>query len=182
MSGVEVRTNLPEFKSRLREIGQHFEKRAVRGAIRSAAQSFVAPARRLAPVQKPPVRKGRVPGTLRRAIYLARPKDQKRGAERYFVGVRSGSKEAAKGRDAYYWRWVEMGHIARGPGQRLRGGVRSRALQRGRLKASGGRWVEPRPFLAPAFAAGRERALQVFYTRLTTLVARYSDAGNKGPL
>lgn len=173
-SGVNVTTNLPEFKAQLRAIGTDMERRAVRQASAAAASVFRSAVQRNAPVQAPPGRKGHVVGTLRRAIY-ARKLKAERGTVIYRIGVRQGRGEQKRNRDAYYWAWVEQGHIARGPGGALKGGVRSKSLQRLRLRAGGGKVVPPHPFFKPAFESAGSRALQVFNERLTRAIAKYSQ-------
>ena len=172
-SGVNVTTNLPEFKAQLRTIGTDMERRAVRQASAAAAAVFRSAVQRNAPVQAPPGRKGHMVGTLRRAIY-ARKLKAERGTVIYRIGVRQGRGEQKRNRDAYYWAWVEQGHVARGPGQRIKGGANSKALQRKRLKSGGG-FVQAQPFLAPAFRSAGSRALQVFSERLGRAIDRYSQ-------
>jgi hypothetical protein len=94
--------------------------------------------------------------------------------ERYVVGARSGRKAGAKGRDAFYWRFLEGGWIPRGQGQRLRGGTRRRALERERLLKGGARRVAY-PFLAPAFASGQGAAVAAFYAKIEQRIARESQ-------
>jgi len=174
MSDVTVRTNLPAFSEQLRQIGLQMERKVVRAATRAAARAFLSSTRAGAPKMAEPGRRGRVPGTLRRAVYLTRGKKSGRGLEHFFVGVRQGNKAAATGRDAFYWRWIEAGHVARGPGGQIKGGTRLRAVTRDRLIAAGVRFVEPRPFLAPAFRANQSRSLAIFYQKLAEAVSQFS--------
>jgi hypothetical protein len=95
------------------------------------------------------------------------------------VAARSGRKyqKVRRGKqyanlDAFYWPWVEGGHVARGPGQRIRGGMRRRALERKRLRAAG-KWVEGRWFLRRAFQTQQTAALQAFEKRLAISIDRY---------
>ena len=108
------------------------------------------------------------------AMEYARKLKAERGTIIYRIGVRQGRGEQKRNRDAYYWAWVEQGHIARGPGGALKGGVRSKSLQRRRLRAGGGKVVPPHPFFKPAFESAGSRALQVFNERLTRAIAKYS--------
>ena len=172
-SGVNVTTNLPEFKAQLRAIGTDMERRAVRQASAAAASVFRSAVQRNAPVQAPPARKGHMVGTLRRAIY-ARKLKAERGTVIYRIGVRqAGRAEAQPG--CLLLGVGRQGHIARGPGGALKGGVRSKALQRRRLRAGGGKVVPPHPFFKPAFESAGSRALQVFNERLTRAIAKYSQ-------
>ena len=66
--------------------------------------------------------------------------------------------------DAYYWRWLESGFYPRRPGQALRGGKRTKALQR--ACAARGEQKIVKPFIAPAFRKSENAALRVFNQRL----------------
>jgi HK97 gp10 family phage protein len=165
MAEIEVKHNLPDFKRQLAKFGFDFERKAIRSGVAAASRVFKN--RTVAVLNRPrvsPVRRGEQPGTLRRAIYIKRARAP-RGEEHYFVGVRQGKK--ARGRkggsaDAYYWRWVELGHRIRRPGQAIRGGRRTRALMRSRHDAAGGGRVQAYPFLKPAFNAAKQDALNKF--------------------
>lgn len=159
-NGVVVTTNLPDFRRQLKEVGQRVERRLTARAVRAAGKVFRTEARELAPVLKTPSR-GRVAGALRRAVYMGRSKFTKRGEVRFFVGVRAGKKVRGTARDPFYWRFLEGGWIPRGPGKALKGGNRSKALQRDRALKAGARKVAY-PFLQPAFERGKERALRAF--------------------
>lgn len=174
---ITVKTNLPEFKAQLRALGQDFERKVFRSGVSAAASVFKKLAINEAPVLKRP-KKGAVSGLLRRAIYVKRSRDRSPGREHYFVGVRQG--KAARRRkggslDAYYWRFVHEGHLARGPGNTIRGGRRRRALERSRLNASGAKRVPANRFLARAFSSGKESALRAFTER----VQRRIDTENR---
>lgn len=176
MDGVRVVTNLPEFRQQLRAIGADMERKAVREAGRAAMAVFRTVARQNAPVQQGrPTRKGHVPGTLKRAISVFKLRRHPKGVVLFRLGVWRGRKAAAKGRDGYYWSWVEEGHLARGPGRRLKGGNKSRALQRSRLRAAGKGFVEGRFFLKRSYESAQSRALEVFYERLGRAVQKYSQ-------
>jgi HK97 gp10 family phage protein len=158
--GVTVKFNLPDFRRQLQEVGRRVERRVTVRAVGAAARVFRDDARRTAPVLKEP-RPGRVAGALRRAIYAGRSKFQKRGTVRFFVGVRAAKKARKTARDPFYWRFLEGGWIPRGAGRALRGGNRSKALQRKRAISSGARKVAY-PFLKPAFDRSQQRAVQAF--------------------
>lgn len=167
---ITIKADLPAFKKELDAIGARQQK-IVQAATRKAALAFKPTVVRNAPVLKRPDRRKknpRVAGTLKRAIYIKRARDSKNGLEHYFVGVRQGKKAArAKGgsRDAFYWVFLEGGWIARGPGKKIRGGARRRALERSRLIAKGAKQYRY-PFLKPAFDANKEKALTVFYKEI----------------
>ena len=174
---VTIRTNLPDFRKQLQKIGQDMQRRAVRNALAAMGRIFKAAAQVEAPVLKAPTRGSkatRVKGALKRNIIVKRSKYQARGAERYFVGVRSGKTAVARGGgDPFYWRFLEAGWIPRGPGRALRGGNRSRALQRSRLRSAGTTAVKY-PFLQPAFDANQQRAIKAFEAAIDRAVVRYN--------
>lgn len=161
--GVTVKTSLPDFKKQLRDFGYDMERKVFRAGVAASATVFRKRVEQTVPVRS---------GLLKRAIYVKRSRDSKNGLEHYFVGIRQG--KAARSRnvrhkgklvgtanlDAFYWRFVELGHLARG------GGRRSTALQRGRLNASGAKRVPAHPFLAPAYQRGKDQALQAFVVRV----------------
>lgn len=158
--GITIKTNLPDFKKQLKDFGYDMERKVFRSGVAAAANVF-----RKLTVQLVPVRTG----LLKKAIYTKRARDSRNGLEHYFVGVRQGKKaQRRKGGslDAFYWRFVEQGHLVRRRGRGIRGGRRSAALQRSRLNASGAARVPAYPFLAPAFQRGKDQALQAFTTRV----------------
>lgn len=170
MAEVEVTSNLPELKSHLDRIGKEFAGRVMRNATAAAARVFRTRAANLAPVlQKPAPR--RTAGTLRRAMVIKRSKDRTSGREHYFVGFRRGRDAAKKGRDAFYGYFLEAGWKPRGPGKKLRGGNRSRALQR---RSSAGQEIMQYRFLRPAFESGKSEALAKFFAAADKNIARLS--------
>jgi len=123
-------------------------------------------------------------GTLRRAIYRVRDAKAPDGESRWIVGVRRGKKYQSrtltskrgkqfttKNRDAYYWAWIEFGHIARGPGQRIKGGTRTKQSKRDQLRTQG-HFVPARPFMRPAFERRKEDAVEAIKKRLGADLAR----------
>lgn len=162
---VNVRTNLPDFRRQLAEVDRKTRTKVVRAALRAAGSIFRKHVRTAAPVLKRP-EQHRVAGALKAAIYVGRARRSAPGNERFFVAVRSGKKYAKKGKgDPFYWRFLEAGWIPRGPGQKLKGGERSRALQRKRLRASGAKTVRY-PFFEPGFKSGGQEALNAFNARM----------------
>jgi HK97 gp10 family phage protein len=166
--GVEVKINVAEFTKQMRELGSKIQKRIARRAVNAGAKVLVEIARQRAPVLKAAT-KNRVPGALKKNIITLRSRFQPPNAVLYNVGVRTlktlrtksnvkrlGFKRAG---DPFYWYILEHGWVPRGPGNKLRGGERSRQLQRRRLIAGGAK-VKQFPYFAPAFSSGKERALQ----------------------
>lgn len=170
MNDIEFRTNLPDFRAQLRAIGNDFQRRAVRSATGAAATVFKQIVIARAPVLKPENRRvGRITGTLKRNVIVTRSRRLSgNGVEVYTVTVREGKK--SKFVDAFYWRFLEGGWIPRGPGKRIFGGKRRRAIERKRL---GSGRVEY-PFIAPAFAAGHDAALAAFNARIAKKIHEYS--------
>lgn len=166
---VRVITNLPDFRRQLAEVNRRMGTRVVRAAARAAGNVFAKSARQKAP-KLAQATKQRVPGALRRAIYVGRGRTS-RDKVRFFVSVRSGKGYAKKGRgDPFYWRFLEGGWLPRGPGGKLKGGARSRRLQRNRARAAGAQEVRY-PFLKPAFDEAGGRALLQFNERMARGIA-----------
>ena len=80
-------------------------------------------------------------GLLAKSIVIASSRGSgQRGAIAYKVGLRSR---------AWYGRFLEYGHVARGRGQKIAGGERRRTATREVLKGAG-QFVRPYPFMRPA--------------------------------
>lgn len=175
---VSLKVNLADFRAELRALTAKLQGRVVTNAVRAAGRVFRDAARANARnlrglhTMKHPAqaRKDRRPGSLARGIVLARSKNSRRDKVEFYVSVRA---KVLRGRtvDPFYWRFLEGGWTPRGPGGRLRGGVRSRALQRQRNAAAGA--VTYRyPFLEPAFRARNAAALAAFEERMAQGLAQ----------
>ena len=179
---ITIRTNLPEFKAKLKTISKDFEKKAVRSANRAAAAVFQKIAKAEAPIRNPRQRKyvsGALipPGVLKASIGVV-TKKAKPGTVLNMVIPRSGrrtrkGKSSVASRDAYYWAWVEQGHVIAPGRKRIAGGTRRRALERTRLKAAG-RMTKANPYLRRAFTKGQGRAVDAFYAQLDKAFKKYS--------
>lgn len=178
-----VRTNLPEFKSKLNQIRQDLQRKAVSRAVSAAGGAMRDVARKEAPARPlnrikfvPGSRQAIPPGLIARAMMVYR-KRSKPGTVAVGVMPRMG-RRARKGkgssylRDAYYAPWVEFGHIARGPGQRIKGGSRRKRIERERLRASAS-FVQPNPFMQRAFRKGQNAAIDAFYVQLEKAFQKY---------
>jgi HK97 gp10 family phage protein len=170
--GVEIRTNLPDFKRQVDAMGVDFERRAFRSGVAAAAQVFRKQAEKNAPVYQGPRRKRRIAGTLRRNILIKRLRAPK-GTEKYYVGVRAGRQRPKKGAPMatfflpFYWAWVEAGHRIVPRGGKLNvGGRRTRALNRERFDRSGGGRTQPVWYLRNAFQQQKTAALVAFSARV----------------
>lgn len=173
MLDLNIKHNLPDFKAQMKRFGVDFERRTVRSATLASANVFKKLAIAEAPILKNPDAR-RVAGTLKKSIYVVRSKRSTRGAERYTVGFRKGRKAGKTGRDAFYGRFLELGWVPRGPGKKLRGGVRSRALQRSRNLAGGAGKITQYKFITPAFNRGKSAALATFTKRISLRIAKES--------
>lgn len=170
---VIIRTNIPEFKRQLDALGQDMEKKIVRSAVNAAATAFRKAIVVTVPVLKKP-RGGRVAGTLKRAIYTYRVRRPEPGTIAMKVSFRKGKAEQKNGRDAFYGRFLEQGWIPRGPGKALKGGKRTKALQRERNLAAGA-VKHSYPFIAPAFNRARIAALEAFTSKITDRIEKANN-------
>lgn len=140
-----------ELAETLRELPGNLGKNVLRSAVMYGALAIQDEAKQNALRMKKT-------GTLARSIYRKQIRELS-GPEKQtvYVGARSGKlyqKNGKKGtgRDAYYAKWVELGHFTRpAKGQRA---------TRNGVIAHGVRWVPGRPFLRPAFDARKELAVE----------------------
>lgn len=168
--GVTVRVNIPDFKRQMSAFIADMERRVVRAATNAAAQEY-----KKAVIAKAPIGQGfskrRVPGLLKKSIYVARSRSgSHQGQETYSVSFRKGRGrgKAASGIDAFYGTFLEAGWIPRGPGRRIRGGRRRKALQRKRLAAQK---ITKYRFIDPGFKAAGDRPLKAFNARIEKRIA-----------
>ena len=88
--------------------------------------------------------------------------------ENVIFGVRHGRKMSKKDLDAYYWSWLEFGHLVRPKGKGRGKAARAFAEQSGVKK------VKAYPFIVPAFKnkmkAAMERIKEVLIKKIKTLV------------
>lgn len=167
--GIVV-VGIPEFSKRLRELSKDVQTKVVRSASLAAGNIFKKGAQANAPELKKE-KKGRNRGALKKAIFTARSRSQsKPGTEVFTVGVRAG-KKALKSGDAFYWRWQEDGWVPRGPGKRIKGGDRRKALERERLKA-GGKFQPGSHYIQRSFSSNGSKALEAFNSRLSQRIAK----------
>ncbi len=133
---------LAELKQVLeRTLPDRLQGKALQGALAKAVRPIVQQARTLAPVDT---------GRLRLAIYSKRSKFSKRGHESRIVAVRRGKKAQKRDRDAFYWKFVEFGHMTRAS----------------KKVAGVPRFIPARPFMRPAFEANKLKALEIVRTEL----------------
>lgn len=164
---------IPEFSARLRALSADMQRKVVRAGALAAATDFRNAAKANAPQSRVSRGRGHTPGQLKRAIVAGRAKNRsKPGIEAYTVVVRAGKARRKNQSSAFYWRWVEAGHLVRGPGKKLQGGDKSRALQRQRLQASGAKYVPPNAFLLRAFRARQGQAVAAFNKRIEVRIQK----------
>lgn len=173
---IEVRlVGIPEFSARLQALGRE-QRLIVRAGAQAAGNVFKKAAQANAPVlKKPDTRKvnPRVAGALKRSIFAGRSRFlSKPGVEVVVVSARSGSKAAKSGKAAFYWRFVEGGHLARGRGAKIKGGTRRAGLERARLKASGAKFVPGVDYLKRAFNSNQDAAIRAFNERIEARIKR----------
>jgi hypothetical protein len=171
---ITVRTNLPDFKRQLNAIRFDLQKRGVANANRAAVKVVRGQAETNAPIRT---------GRLKRAIWAGRNRRiSKPGTEVATLAVYQKDKtrnSKRKGRSvtqgAFYWYFLEGGWIPRGPGQKIRGGTRRRALERERLIKAGAKRVQF-PFLANALRTKQQGAIDAFNKSLQRSIDRYNRA------
>lgn len=167
-------TGLQELNRNLVRLADDVQRKHLRGAVAAGARIV-----RDAAVRNVPIRTG----TLRRAIYSKWLQEASgNNRQTFLVSVRRGKQYQAKTRtskkgrvtktknaDAYYWTWVEFGHVATGP-TRIAGGATRRERSRQKLK-SAGRFVPPRPFLRPALESNKTAAIEAVRAELAKRIA-----------
>ena len=131
---------LKELADACRELGPRIGRNVLRGAVGAGAAVIRNEAKQRAPVYSGPDRSVE-PGVLKKAIYQKQIRELSSELEQtFYVGVRHGSRSKV---DAYYWRFVEFGHLARN-----------------------GKPVAAHPFMRPAFEAQKDAALLAIVTYL----------------
>jgi HK97 gp10 family phage protein len=177
MDSVDIRfTGIPAFSERLKELSGSMQRKVVRAGGMAGAKVFQKAAKANAPVlQKRDTRRvmARVPGALKKAIVAGRSKKQsKPGTEVTFIAVRTGGKNPNMSKSAFYWRFVEDGHLTRGKGQAIKGGKNRAGLERTRLKAAGAKFVPGRGYIARAFKDNQDAAIKAFNQRIEARIVK----------
>lgn len=151
-------TGLRELNSALKTLPANISKNVLRGAVYAGSKVI-----RDAVAAQAPVYSGNDPrvavGVLKNAVYAKHMQDESGSLQQvFFVSIRRGRKEQAKGRDAFYWTWVEFGHhivprVPKGGGSLY---ARRQAVVSGTSFVSGSSYVLPHPFFRPAFEASKD--------------------------
>jgi HK97 gp10 family phage protein len=163
---VAVRTNLPDFRRQMAALSDRIRRSVARRALSAAGRLLRDEAKRRAPVLKTTSKAAmsgqRQAGALQRSIYTGRSRRSRPDMPVQVVTVKARKATKRKAAlDPFYWRFLEGGWMPRGRGQRIRGGARTRRLQRSRNASSGAKRVQY-PFLKPAFDARGQDALRAF--------------------
>lgn len=165
----------------LAELPANINRNALSAAVRAGAGVVRDEARLEAPVRS---------GKLRRSIWVKRIRElSSEGRETFFVGARSaknwrvegsgfGKVKAGSSVDAYYGKWVELGHFSRPSGRRQlpRGKGRTSAIM-GMLKAGTVHWIDGKPFLVPAFRMKTQAAVDAMAVKLRERLERFRAQG-----
>jgi len=177
---------LDELKQKLAEIPRSLRRSVLRNALRAGAIVNRDEARRLAPVLRS-TRKGRKPGTVKKAILVRTSKlDTRSGDVGVFVNVKPAKgavfkkgalvKESQRGKDSendpYYWRWLEFGRKQKTFFRRSRKTKKLRKIVVGK--------IEPFAFLQKA-ADKLPESLGVIEKKLSTWFEQVNTNGNTKP-
>ena len=177
-------TGFAELAAGLRELPKNVGKNMLRSAVASGAAVVRVQAKANAEAM-------RVTGTLARSIYQAQiPEASNDEKQTFYVGCRQGKRYQKVGKrgvskDAYYARFVELGHWSRPPGTKLGKDGKPRAMRlkqwgKARLEDIGERsrlkqihWVGPKPFLRPAFDVTKDAQVDAMRAKLAARLASY---------
>lgn len=139
---------LDDLKRAIQELVGDLKRKVIRAALRDAAAPIARQARANAPVLKKP-HSYRLPGTLKKSIVTKASKrfNGQDGEVGVFIAVRKrkglGGKAGARNPfDPFYWRFQEFGTAHQ----------------------------KAQPFMAPAFNANAQKAIQIFQARLKTRI------------
>ena len=126
----------------LRTLPVKVEKQIIREATRAAAEPVLHAAQAKAPVET---------GLLKSTLRITTSTSSRKGT--FKARIQAGGKGAEEGKDytgeAFYAPMIEYGHFA---GHRRLGGARE--------------WVEPKPFMRPAFDENVEKAIDIMIAKV----------------
>ena len=167
-------SGLDELSAKLKALPPRIAKNALRRSVSAGARVIRIEARNRAPISASPRRRGSgmisKPGTLKRAAMSFSIREKSNQVQQTFgVAFKSGKKEQAKGRDAFYWKWVEAGH--RIIPRRSKTGSNSGGIAARRKQHRGG-FVQGRRFLRDAFNATAQRAIEAIKSKLSDDLAK----------
>jgi hypothetical protein len=114
MSDVIVK-GLPELREKFRQISAEVGTKALRRGAAAGGVLLRDAIKAAAPIRKDKKRYGRFvvpPGTLRAAALVKYAREESNATQSFYVVTfRQGKRYQNSGRDAYYARWVERGHL-----------------------------------------------------------------------
>ena len=148
---------LSELKNKMLTLGYKINRQALKSALVAGAKEIKKEAMALAPVKT---------GRMRNAIYIKKMGKPNPFQENVIVGVRSGKRLQKRNLDAFYWKFIEFGHLTRPKGK-----SRSKA---GRISAitNGAKMIPAHPFVRPAFESAKGRALDRFKVVLADFISK----------
>jgi HK97 gp10 family phage protein len=163
---------LTELYAALKQLPTNIGKNVLRGAVAAGARQI-----RDAVIERAPVYQGDDPrvkaGTLKNAVYMKQINELSSEIQQvYLVGIRRGRSEQAKGRDAYFWTWVEFGH-------HVRPSSVNRRQHTGASLVTNASYVLPHPFFRPAFESTKDAAAQAIREYLAKRIPE--EANKLGP-
>ncbi len=153
MVSVEVQ-GLAQLERNLIAMGQKLGLKAIRSALGAGANIIKKEATTLAPS---------LSGRLRRALYVKRLPKPNPYSEKYILSVRHGKKLQKRDLDAYYWGWIEFGHLTRPSHGRISSGEGSKLKK-----------IAPQHFLIPAFVHKKIEALDKIKAVLIKKIQEFS--------
>lgn len=134
-------TGLKELADKLHAMGPDIARTTLRGAVGSGARMIRDEAKATNPDDT---------GRTDRALYAKLVKEESSDHQAtYKVGIRSGSKERRRNRDAWYWRFVEFGTTK----------------------------MPARPFMRPAFEKLKGDVVELIAKRIAARIKRYERRG-----
>ena len=159
-------TGIEALKQKLEALDAALRERVLRSATFAGADVICRQAIANAPYYTGEVSEGHPPpGTLKNSIIVKRIEEKCSDyRQTYYITVRRGKVGGST--DAYYAHMVEYGHFARGAGQALKGGARSKATQRVALATSGAKFVPAQPFMRTAFEMTKNDATRAIEAKL----------------
>lgn len=156
MTNVQV-LGLAELKNKMLTLGSKINRQALRSALVAGAKEIKKEAIALAPIKT---------GRMRRALYIKKMGKPNPFQENVIVGVRSGKRLQKRDLDAYYWKFIEFGHLTRPKGKSRSNSARISAA------AAGAKMVPAQPFVRPAFENSKGRALDRFKVVLADFISK----------
>lgn len=163
--------------AKLRDMPQNIARNALKSAVGLAAGVIRDEA-----ISRIGTNPKSITGTLQRSLYTKQIRELS-GPEKqtFYVGARQGKKWAHVGKknvnkDAFYAKWVELGHFTRRIKNSNRGERNNAALEAA-VRSGKIKWVQGRPFLVPAFIARKETAIRVMGDVINARLVRYQVYG-----